>query len=118
MATIQERVEIFAMSNLRSRRTGIEGVVIFVSAGRFEGKRSTHGPRIKVMLGVRVTEDTLDQAIVVSIADKPKVLVGEFPNARLQSKVFKWVIKNKDTLLDYWIGDIDTVDMVEALKKV
>jgi len=120
MASMIERVargfSLEAMSNLRTKSTGVEGAVIWVSAGEFAGAEMAHGPRVKVVLGEKVNLDGLGDAVTVRIA-KPPVVLGKLP-ANVQREVVKFVTKNYDTLLAYWKGEIDTADMVAAIKKV
>jgi len=63
---------VLAMSNLRASDTGVK------SAGEFEGKSSPHGPRIKVVLGSKISEDA--DSVTVKIA-KPAVVLGKLPAA-------------------------------------
>ena len=105
-----------SMSNLRSKSTGIEGAVIWISAGEFSGKEIKHGPRIKVVLGDKITTDGLKNAITVRLSTPPEVL-GDLPG-KVKSRVIDFVELNKDLLLQHWNGEVDTQEMLEQLKKV
>lgn len=111
-----KKIEILAMSNLVAADTGIDGVVIWISAGEFEGKDCKHGARIKVMLGNKITSEGLMSATTVTIAKSPKV-IGSLP-AKIEKKVISFVIKNKDTLLSYWKNEISTKEMTQKIVKV
>ena len=110
------RFLVEAMSNLRSTTTGVDGAIIWVSAGEFAGTNAQHGPRIKVVLGNKITAESLNDSVTVTIAEPPIVL-GPLPGA-VRRQVVAFVKRNKDTLLKHWNGDIDTKEMLDLLKKV
>ena len=114
---INEKYEIFAMANLSSKTTGVVGAIIWVSAGEFEGKKSVHGARIKVVEGTNMTAKGLTDAAVVTIADVP-----ELKHGKLKKKTFKlvaaFITLNKAALLSYWKGKIDTSELTAQLKPV
>lgn len=109
-------IEVFAMSNLRTQSTGVDGAVIWVSSGEFQGKESQHGPRVKVMLGSKVTPGGLDKAATITLTDPPRVL-GDLPSES-KKQALSFVTTNLQTLLKYWKNEIDTAEMVEAIQKV
>jgi hypothetical protein len=51
--------DCFILSNLRPSDTGVEGAVLWISAGEFDPREAQHGPRIMVTLGERLTADRL-----------------------------------------------------------
>jgi len=104
---------LLAMSNLVPKRTGVSGAVIWVSAGEFAGKDGQHGPRVKVVLGNKITTDTLDDAVSVRLSDPPEML-GALPGP-IKKKVLKFLSLNRKTLLDYWALKLDTATMIERL---
>lgn len=123
MKTLEERVaervagfQVEAMSNLRSKSTGVSGAVIWISAGEFSGKDAQHGPRIKVVLGDRVTRDALYGSVSVRVTRPPEVL-GTLP-PQVRKDVVAFIEKNYDVLLQHWAGDLDTVETLAALQKV
>ena len=105
-----------AMSNLRPKNTGVEGVVIWISAGEFAGTEAQHGPRIKVVLGDKATSDGLKKAVSVRLT-KPPVVLGKLPG-KVQKQVLEFVAKNLDVLLRHWAGDLDSKDTIDLLKRV
>jgi len=108
---------IFAMSNLRPKDSGVDGVVIWVSTGDFEGKRSKHGPRIKVILGTKTSVDLLNSAPSVTLTSSPAILNGTLP-PDIKKHVFVFIKLNLDVLLRYWNGDIGTKEMVDQIKAI
>ena len=113
---VASRFLLFAMSNLRSTETGVTDTVIWVSTGEFEGKNIQHGPRIKVVLGNKITKEGLTDSVTVTIADPP-VVIGKLPGA-IHKQVLAFVISNKDVLLQHWNGDLSTREMLNQLQKV
>ncbi len=105
-----------AMSNLRSRTTGVDGAIIWVSAGEFAGAELQHGPRIKVVLGEKITGEGLADAVSVTLGVPPKVL-GELPG-KVAKRVVAFINKNRDVLLRHWNGEIDTKEMLDLLESV
>jgi hypothetical protein len=109
-------MDMFAMSNLRSTDTGVEGAVIWVSVGEFAGADLQHGPRIKVLQGNKITKDGLKDAVSVRLTDPPEVL-GTLP-AKLERQVVAFVNRNRDTLLRYWNEEISTREMLDLIERV
>ena len=104
---------ILGMSNLVPKRTGVNGAVIWVSAGEFAGKDGQHGPRVKIVLGSKITTETLDDAVSVRLSDPPTML-GTL-TGRIEKQVLKFVSLNRVTLLAYWALKLDTATMIERL---
>ena len=113
---VASRFSLFAMSNLRSTDTGVEGTIIWVSSGEFAGKDIQHGPRIKVVLGNKITDENLDESATVTIATPP-VVIGTLPGA-IRKQVIAFVTRNKDVLLQHWNKVISTREMLDQLQKV
>lgn len=110
------RIRLEAMSNLRSRDTGVEGVVIWISAGEFFDAESQHGPRIKVMLGERLTADGIQDAASVRLTDPPEVL-GTLP-AEIERRVIEFVRTNREVLLRHWNGELSTRETLDQVRAV
>ena len=91
------------MANLFSSSTGVDKI-IWVST-------ETPGHKIRLKVGKRGEEAS------VSVEDNPEILAGS-----LDSKTFKqissWIKVNKDVLIKYWKGEIDTWGLVNQLKKL
>jgi hypothetical protein len=105
-----------AMSNLRPNRTGVDDAVIWISAGEFAGADAQHGPRVKVVLGQKITTDGLRDSVSVTITDPPRVL-GTLPGS-VQRQVTQFVDRNRDVLLQHWAGEIDAAEIIEQLRRV
>jgi len=112
---VLSRFRLEAMSNLRSKVTGVENTIIWVSSGEFSGSNIQHGPKIKVALGNKITDETLANAISIQLTDPPQVL-GTLPG-EIKKQAVEFVSKNRDTLLHYWNKEIDTAEMLERLEK-
>lgn len=96
---------LFFMTNLRPKRTGLPFVVYVSPKGNV-----AHGPRIKVSnkYGEKASEGDL---FTITIEDQPQV-IGESTglNRRDVQMAKKWVRVNKDELLKIWEDDIDVFD--------
>lgn len=110
------RFQLEAMSNLRSRTTGVEGAVIWVSAGEFAGADLQHGPRIKVVLGTKITSESLKDSVSVKLTDPP-VIIGTLP-AKIKKDVIRFVEANRETLLLHWNGELDSKEMLDQIEAV
>jgi hypothetical protein len=110
------RFQLEAMSNLRPNDTGVKGAVIWVSAGEFAGADAQHGPRIKVVLGEKITTDGLKEALSVRLTEPPEVL-GELPG-KLKKQAIAFVNANREVLLRYWSFEIGTPEMVRLLQRI
>jgi len=107
--------EVFAMANLKPKKTGIEGVIIYTSTYfGSNGKRIPHGPRIKVYLG---TSPGAGKEVTVTISKKPKILNGKLP-ANIKKDVFKFIDINFDVLMKYWEDQIDLDDFLAQIERI
>lgn len=105
-----------AMANMRTRRTGIDGAVIWVSPGEFGGADSHHGPRINVMLGDKVTTEGLKVAVSVRLTN-PLDVLGRLP-ANVEKQVVKFINKNRNVLVGHWKGETDTEEMLKLIVSI
>lgn len=56
----------------------------------------------------------------VTIEDNPRIIIpegAELPN-KIWSQIVKWIRLNKEGLLQYWNGEICTIDFFEIMKKI
>ena len=111
-----DRLLVEAMANLRSSKTGVEGAVLWVSPGEFEGKKSPHGPRIKVAVGMKVTTDSLRDSVSVTLTTPPKVL-GSLPT-KVKEQAVAFVLLNMEVLLQHWRGELDSEEVMQKVKSV
>ncbi len=102
----------FEMANLRQNSTGMP-MVIWVS----EKGYVKHGPRIKVSKTHSHKAD-IQNSVSVSINDKPEIVAGIGLNTKDFELVRQYIKINKDILLDYWYGNIDTAELVTGLVKI
>lgn len=105
-----------AMSNLCPKTTGVDGAIIWISAGEFAGAEAQHGPRIKVVLGDRTTTEGLSESISVRLTEPPVVL-GTLPG-KVKKQVLRFVKENREILLQHWNGVLDSKEAIDLLKKV
>ena len=114
---IENKYATLAMSNLRPSDTGIPGVVLWISAGEFEGKGSQHAPRIKVIVGGgKVSAEDLRDAPSVTIKDQ-RVVRGSL-SGKILKQVIKFILLNQEVLLKYWDQSISTAEMIKSIRGV
>ncbi|MGA2433941.1 MAG: hypothetical protein ABSG25_01510 [Bryobacteraceae bacterium] len=99
---VEDKHEIYEMSNLRNYATGLP-MVIWVQP---KSGKEKHGARIKVakMYG----DKTIDDLFTITISDKPEV-IGDVGDIKMNDikKVIKFIKINKDLLLSIWNDEID-----------
>ena len=97
----------YEMANLRPERTGLPFVVFISQKG---GAR--HDLRVKVARSAKVRPSEM-----VSVAIRPSIRVvrGEL-DPRDLSLLTRWIDLNRNTLSEYWNGDIEyTEDAIAAI---
>lgn len=106
-----EEEDFFLMANLRPKNTGLPMVVWVSHRGH-----ARHDARVKVCRtpGDRMDADDL---AVVGIRPSPELIEGPLDSGSLKL-VQRWISLNEAALLAYWDGEIDTADLLQALKKV
>lgn len=108
--------ELNEMANLSKERTNLS-VIVWVQVNN---PMQHNSPRIKFnnAKGNKLVPQNL---VPISISDDPQILSKSAPKLQISSEEFnnlrKWIIDNKDALLQYWNGEIDTVDLISKLKK-
>lgn len=88
--------EMFDMTNLSSRRTGLDGVIFASTA------QGRHGPRVKWYPG-RPSGDA--PCLVVTLEDPPRAINMGLPQhvaRRAEEAVARWVDLNRAALMGYW----------------
>ena len=100
---------LFEMANLFSKHTGLPFVVWISYRGGAQ-----HDVRVKVSPGPKVLPSQM-----VSIAIRPNVHVvqGEMRASDL-TLLTKWIELNRDVLMRYWEGEIDTKDAIDAIRPI
>ena len=100
--------DFFEMANLFSKHTGLPFVVWISYKGGAQ-----HDVRVKVSAGPKVAPD------MPSVAIQPQVRVMEGNmSASDLALLTKWIEFNRDVLLKYWEGEIDTNDAIDAIRTV
>ena len=101
--------DLYEMANLFSKHTGLPFVVWISYRG---GAR--HDVRVKVSPSLKAFPSEM-----ASVAIRPEIRVVEGvlrpPDLALLSK---WIELNRDVLLQYWEGGIDTKDALDAIRPV
>ena len=99
----------FEMANLFPKHTGLPFVVWISYRGGAQ-----HDVRVKVSPGPKAIPSEL-----ASVAIRPvvRVVEGEITPNDL-ALLAKWIELNRDVLLKYWEGEIDTKDALDALRPV
>ena len=113
---VTARFQLEAMASLRPQTTGIEGAVVWVSVGEFAGSEAQHGPRIKVVVGSKLTSESLKNSVTVTLTKPPK-LIGTLPG-KIKKQILEFVEKNREALLQHWNAEIDSIELGRQLKKV
>ena len=99
------------MANLYPRDTGLPMTIWVSPRGR-----ARHDARVKVCRshGDRMNAD---DTATVSVRPNPELIDGPLAREDLKA-VQAWIIANSDGLISYWNGELSTVELVQALKKV
>lgn len=104
-----DEVDLFEIANLYPDTTGLP-MTVWVS------------PRGASRQDVRVKVNTMHgnhmnvaNTAVVGVRPTPRVIAGQLSPTDAQA-VFEWVVLNRDTLVEYWDGRIDTARMIRGLK--
>lgn len=63
----------------------------------------------------RRKDPMFSDAIVVTNEDCPKILQGDFANAKEQEEIFQFVRENKNTILEYWNKELSTFDFLDKV---
>ncbi|MGO8995714.1 MAG: hypothetical protein ACLQVI_20580 [Polyangiaceae bacterium] len=108
-------MNIFILANLTAAETGVDGAVMWVSAGEFSNAGAEQGPRVMVARGPRISRDRLEEAVVVRLSEPPEVLGGLAPE--MERQVVAFVAQNRTVLLRYWDGAISTRELLDLLER-
>ncbi len=111
LADLEQDQDLFELADLYPRHTGLPMTVWVSPRGHAQ-----HDARVKVCMtpGDRMDPDNF---AVVALRPQSHLLHGRLSQAEL-SAVQAWVALNEAALLDYWDGSIDTVDLVQRLRKL
>lgn len=70
-----------------------------------------HVPRVKASESVGELAD-MAASFSMSIEDEPRLLVGNPSKSDMSTELAKWIVLNKELLLDYWYGRIGSTKKV------
>ena len=101
--------ELFEMANLYPRTTGLPMTVWVSPRGN-----ARHDARIKVNM-THGEQMNVDNTAVVVVRPTPRVVEGHLSTAD-ERAVFTWIVLNAASLIAYWDGNIDTVQLAHALR--
>jgi hypothetical protein len=101
--------DFFEMANLFSKHTGLPFVVWISYKGGAQ-----HDVRVKVSPGPKALPSEM-----ASVAIRPEIRLvqGEMSPSDL-ALLSRWIEMNRDTLVKYWEGDIDTKDAIDAIQPI
>jgi hypothetical protein len=101
--------DLFEMANLFPRTTGLPMTVWVSPRGN-----ARHDVRVKVNM-THGNQMSPANTAVVGVRPSPHVIAGALsPND--ERDVYAWITLNSVALIAYWDGDIDTVQLAQALK--
>ena len=100
---------LFEMANLFPKHTGLP-FVVWISSG--QGVH--HDVRVDVSQSPRAIPS---QMISVALRPNVQVVQGDMTAADL-ALLAQWIELNRDVILRYWEGSIDTVDAMKAIQAV
>ena len=99
----------FEISNLFPKHTGLPFVVWISHKGA-----ARHDVRVKVSSGAKVFPSRMTS---VAIRPELRVMEGRMKASDL-ALLTQWIQLNRDVLVRYWDGDIDTKDALDAIRPV
>lgn len=108
---VVEEEDFFLMANLRPRHTGLPMTVWVSHKGH-----ARHDARVKVSRSPGDKIDVDDMA-VVGIRPNPTLIEGTLDAASLKL-VQQWIALNESVLIDFWNGELDTIEMIQGLKRL
>jgi hypothetical protein len=100
--------ELFEMANLYPRTTGLPMTVWVSPRGN-----ARHDVRVKVNM-THGNQMTVDNTAVIAVRPIPHVIAGRLSTDDEQA-VFNWIALNAAAIISYWDGDIDTLQLAQAL---
>lgn len=104
-----EAEDIFAMTNLSPRMTGLPMSVWVSPRGN-----ARHDVRIKVNM-THGRHMNIDNTAVVALRPSPRVVAGHLDGDDLHA-VAAWIALNAQALIDYWDEKLDTDQFLDSLK--
>jgi hypothetical protein len=109
-ASAAESDELYEMANLYPRTTGLPMTVWVGPRGN-----ARHDVRVKVNM-THGNQMNIDNTAVVGIRPSPHVITGRL-SPEDERAVSGWITLNAAAIIAYWDGDIDTLELVQTLKR-
>ena len=100
--------ELYEMANLYPRTTGLPMTVWVGPRGN-----ARHDVRVKVNM-THGNQMNIDNTAVVGVRPSPHLVAGQL-SADDERAVAAWINLNAAAIVAYWDGDIDTVQLAQAL---
>jgi hypothetical protein len=99
----------FEMANLFPKHTGLPFVVWISYKGGAQ-----HDICVKVSPGPKALPS---ETVAVAIRPHVRLVEGQIDAAGLRL-LTKWIDLNRDVLVKYWDGEIDTKDAIDAIRRI
>lgn len=106
-----ETDELFEMANLFPRTTGLPMTVWVSPRGN-----ARHDVRVKVNM-THGDQMNIANTAVIGVRAAPHIIAGQLSSSDEQA-VLEWVALNADSLVEYWEGRIDTIQLGQLLKRI
>jgi len=106
-----ETEDLFEMANLFPRTTGLPMTVWVSPRGN-----ARHDVRVKVNMS-HGNQMNVTNTAVAGVRPSPHMITGRL-SPDDQRAVFQWLSLNVDALVQYWDGQIDTIQLGQLLKPV
>jgi hypothetical protein len=100
---------LFEMANLFPKHTGLP-FVVWISTGQ----GVPHDVRVKVSSGPRAIPS---QMISVGLRPNIHVVDGHMSSEHL-TLLRRWIELNEQVIMQYWEGQVDTIDAINALRPI
>ena len=111
-----ESPNLWLMSNLGPKQSGVEGAVVWVSAGEFACDHAARGRRLLVVLGESLAPELLTDAVEIPLTGGPEA-TGDLPEW-VARQVVAFVVRNRDVLLRHWNCELSSDEMLDLLVRV
>ena len=121
LQTVYTDEMLLEMANISQSTTGLD-VIIWVQTNNTQSTGKHNLPRIKFQNNT-ATKIQINELIPISISDDPKILLKNNDLNKIKisqaqiNRIKKWIIKNKEILIDYWEEKITTDELFQKLKK-
>ena len=104
--------DLFEMANLFPQTTGLP-MTVWVNP---RGKAKHDDVRVKVNMTPGKQMNPANTA-VVGVRPQPHLIAGKL-DPKDEQRVYAWVAQNTAALVDYWNGQIDTIQLGQQLKPI